>query len=464
MKSKLLLFFISNIIIVCYFTSCKQKITFPPKAEIKSIAEEAYIFGLPYVLEYRTMYLQAIDRSSGSYVGFGNFLHYGATTADNKDVMTPNRDTPYSWAWLDLRAEPWVLTVPKMNAAENRYYTMQWNDLAGFVVDNVSAMTDGYDGGNYLIAPPLWNGIIPEGILRVIQGETYFMGCLTRTELFDNDDIENVKQIQAGYRLQPLSQYLGEPAPVTASEIDFYHFMDGKTDVDISFFDCLSFVLQFNCANPVDTILDKMAKIGITPGTNWMKLAKVNKDLAEGAADGMKAMIDTLNHIARHIKGGSATAFGNRSVMGTRYWDRALGAYLGLFGNTPEQAIYKNIGVDVQNEPLNAAKHNYSITFDKDEIPQVQFFWSITMYSMKDRYLVANPLNRYSIGSHKRDLKYNSDKSLTIYLQKDNPGKEKEANWLPAPDGEFYIILRQYGPSKKAIMGEQTIPNAIKTR
>ncbi len=445
-------FLFGIIIFIIILSSCKQEKIFPPKDEIKAIAEEAYIFGLPYVLEYRTMYMQAVDKTSESYVGFGKFLHYGAATAENKDVMTPNRDTPYSWVWVDLRTEPWVLTVPKIDSSNNRYYTIQWNDLAGFVVDNVSALTDGYDGGNYLIAPPNWKGELPEGVKRMIQGETSFMAGMIRTELFDDNDMENVKKIQEGYTIQPLSQFLGQAAPKSAPEIVFYEFVDGETDTNISFFDCLSFLLQYNQPNPIDKpILDKMAKIGIMAGAQWSKLAAGNKDLAEEAASGMRAMIDALNYMAQNVQGGEGgEAFGSRSVMGNDYMNRAKGAYLGLFGNTTEQAIYINIGFDEQNQALDASKYNYTFTFTKEEIPQVKFFWSLTMYNMKDRYLVANPINRYSIGTHQKDIQYNADGSLTLYIQKDNPGNEKESNWLPAPDGIFYVILRQYGPSENA--------------
>ena len=438
----------------------------PSKEEITKIAEEAYTFGVPYVLEYRTMYMQAVDKTSPSYVGFGKFLHYGETTADNKDVMTPNRDTPYSWAWMDLRSEPYVLSVPRMNAADNRYYSFMINDLAGFVVDNVSALNDGYEGGDYLIAPINWKGKVPAGIKRVIKGETSFMVALARTELMGDNDIENVKKLQQQYKLQPLSTFLGQPAPVAPATIDFYKFVDGKTDVTIDFYDCLAFVLQYNIPNPMDKpTLDRMAKIGIAPGNDWNALANKHADLKEGAETGMKNVMKELDVVAKKplVKGeDEINPFDNRSVIKTNYEERAIGAYLGLFGNTQKEAIYNNLGSDSKGQPLDASKGKYTITFKKDDMPDVKFFWSITMYNMKDRYLVPNSLGRYSIGSRTKGLKYNKDGSLTIYIQKDNPGKDKVNNWLPAPDGLFYTLMRYYGPGERIMNNQFKQPPIVK--
>lgn len=447
-------------------TGCKPKTELPSKEIIVEIAKEAYVFGLPYVLEYRTMYRQVGDRSSPSYIGFGTFHHIGAVTPASQDVMTPNVDTRYSWVWLDLRAEPWVLTVPEMDPTGNRYYSIQCTDLAGFVVDNISALTDGYSGGHYLIAPPNWKGETPAGIKRVIKGETYLMATPARTELFNaKDDTLNVQKIQQGYQAQPLSRFLGQPAPTPAPEVDFYPFVDGKTDTDLTFYDCLSFVLQFNEPHPLDQpILERMASIGIAPGADFSKLVTEHNDLIEGATEGMKDMIDTMNILAQKpFDPVETVVFGNRSVIKDNYMDRAIGAYLGLFGNVREQAVYYNMAADKDTEPLDGSKHKYTITFAKDDIPQVQFFWSYTVYSMANRYLVPNPIERYAIGSRTDGLKYEPDGSLILYLQHESPGQDKESNWLPAPDEQFYTILRCYGPEGKVLDGSYRVPDIAKT-
>jgi hypothetical protein len=183
--------------------------------EAKAIAKEAYVFAYPLVMMYRTMYLQAIDTKSKSYSGgFGKWLHLGTSSPKDTDIVSPNNDTPYSYAWVDLRSEPWVLTLPKIE--ENRFYTSQWDDLWGFVLDNPGSVEDGNDGVRVLLASPTWHGELPRGVKRVIQGDSSFLGTLTRTQLIDPKDLPNVKKIQSEYKLQPLSAYLGEPAPEPA--------------------------------------------------------------------------------------------------------------------------------------------------------------------------------------------------------------------------------------------------------
>ncbi len=183
--------------------------------EARKIAREAYIFNYPLVMYYRTMYLQAIDTQSKSYSGgFGKWLHLGTSSPKDTDIVSPNNDSPYSYAWLDLRAEPWVLTMPKIEA--KRFYTSQWDDLWGFVLDNPGSVEDGNDGVSVLLASPTWKGELPKGVKRVIQGDTEFLGTLTRTQLLERRDLPNVKKIQKEYKLQPLSAYLDKSAPKAA--------------------------------------------------------------------------------------------------------------------------------------------------------------------------------------------------------------------------------------------------------
>jgi hypothetical protein len=160
--------------------------------EARAIAKEAYIFNFPLVMYYRTMYLQSIapDNKSG---GFGKWLHLGTASPKDTDIVTPNNDTPYSYAWVDTRAEPWVLTLPKIE--KDRFYTSQWDDLWGFVIDNPGSDEDGNDGVTVLLASPTWKGELPKGVNRVIQGDTDFIGTLTRTQLLEPKDLPNVKKI-----------------------------------------------------------------------------------------------------------------------------------------------------------------------------------------------------------------------------------------------------------------------------
>ena len=176
--------------------------------EIKQIAKETYIALFPLVYNYGTMYKQAINKNAPEYIGgFGVYKHYGLSSPKNRDIPTPNNNTPYSWAWVDLRAEPWVLTMPPSDG--NRYYVCQWDDMWGYVIDAPGSIIDGQNGGNYLLATKDYNQKMPQGIKRIIYSESQFVGTLTRTGVNGLADLQAMKEIQNGYVLQPLSSFIG---------------------------------------------------------------------------------------------------------------------------------------------------------------------------------------------------------------------------------------------------------------
>ena len=152
------------------------------------------------------MYLQAIDQSSPSFVGLRAWPHKDPPGPEDHDIVGASLDSLYWYAWVGLRTGPWVLTVPPISPSE-RYDTSQWNDMTGNIIGNVSALGDGHQGGNYLLAPPGWDAPVPAGIIRALQSESYLVGTLTRTELLAEDDLEDVHRLQRGYRLQPLSSF-----------------------------------------------------------------------------------------------------------------------------------------------------------------------------------------------------------------------------------------------------------------
>ena len=257
-------------------------------AEAQKIAKEAYIFNYSLVWQYRTMYIQAIDTKSESYRGgFGKWLHLGTSSPKDTDIVSPNNDTPYSYAWVDTRAEPWVLTLPKIE--KNRFYTSQWDDLWSFVIGNAGSVDDGNDGGNFLLASPTWKGELPKGVKKVIQGDSAFLGSLTRTQLIDPKDLPNVKKIQQEYKLQPLSAYLGKPAPAPAPAVDWMPWKEGAEKTD-EFWAYANFLLQYTTPNPQDKpVLDRMAKIGLVAGKPWDSSAmgkEVQDAIAAGLQDG----------------------------------------------------------------------------------------------------------------------------------------------------------------------------------
>ena len=409
--------------------------------EIRKVAKEAYVFTYPLVMNYRTMYMQAI-KGDGE---FGKWLHLPVATPADTDIVTPNNDTPYSYAWLDLRAEPWVLTMPKIE--KDRFYTSQWDDLWGYVLDNGGSVNDGNNGGKYLLVSPSWKGSVPKGITRVIRGESNFVGSLTRTQLLGGkDDMTRVNIIQKGYKLQTLSSYNGTKSPKAASVIDWPKWTEGD-ETTIKYFEYVNFMLTFTTPHADDKAMyKKMASIGLKVGAT-LDAVKANPTL-------LKAFKDGILDARAQFKSRSekpydpADFFAERKIIGTNYINRAMGVYLGIFGNKSNQSVYLTEVGDANGAPMDGSKQNYTVTFKAGEFPPVKYFWSFTMYKLPQRWLVANPIKRYAISNSTEGVKKNKDGSLTIYISKNSPGKEKESNWLPAPNGPFWIVLRTYGPSK----------------
>ena len=423
--------------------------------QAQAIAKEAYIFHYPLVMYYRTMYLQAIDPKSDSYSGgFGKWLHLGVSSPKDTDIVTPNNDSPYSYAWLDLRAEPWVLTMPKIEA--DRFYTSQWNDLWGFVLENAGSVYDGNDGVSILLTSPTWKGEVPDGIKRVIRGDADFLGSLTRTQLIDAADLPNVESVQREYKLQPLSAYLGTPAPAAAPTIQWKPWKEGLEKTE-EFWSYVNFLLQFTTPNPEDApVQDRAAKIGLAAGQSWDPAA-LDPEVREAVAAGMKDALAELGEAAKHLTDPSLY-FRTRKDLAGDYFSRALGVLAGIFGNWSSISLYYALLTDEQGNPLDGSQHNYQLRLSAEQIPQVKFFWSFTMYNLPQRWLIDNPIDRYSIGSATPGLKTATDGSITLYLGATSPGKDKESNWLPAPEGPFWMVLRTYGPGKSLLDGTRKAP------
>ena len=419
--------------------------------DARAIAKEAYTFNYPLVMMYRTMYLQAIDKTSKSYSGgLGKWLHLGTSSPKDTDIVSPNNDTPYSYVWVDTRAEPWVLTMPKIEA--KRFYTSQWDDLWGSVLDNPGSVEDGNDGVSVLLASPTWKGDMPKGIARVIQGDTDFLGTLTRTQLLEPKDLPKVKEIQQEYKVQPLSAFLGEAAPKAAPAVKWMPWKDG-VETTPAFWDYVNFLLPYTTPDPLDkAVQDKMGKIGLGAGA-----AEPSAEIQAAMAKGMEDALADLKKASEHITDPSLF-FRSRKDLGTDYFNRALGVQVGIFGNVKKVSVYIASAKDDKGELFDGSKHDYEITFKKEEIPPAKNFWSFTMYKLPQRWLVDNPINRYSIGSPTPGLKTAADGSITLYFSAKSPGKDKESNWLPAPEGPFWPILRTYGPGKTVIDQTYKLP------
>ena len=422
----------------------------PSIAEVKTIAEEGFIFGLPIVMNYAVQNEYAINKDSGQYKAPFNQIQNEPRVFTYKDtaIITPNSDTPYSLAWLDLRAEPIVLSVPAVE--KKRYYSVMLNDGNTFNYGYIGSRATGNEAGDYLVVGPRWKGETPPGIKKVFHSTTDFSLAAYRTQLFDPSDMPNVIKVQDGYKVQPLSAFLKQPAPAAAPAI-IWPKID-KEMVKTNFFEYLDFALQFAPATPdEEAIRAKLATIGVGPGKkfNFKDLSLEHKAaIALGMKEGEAKVDKYLADGVKHINGWSVGSwFGDRAFYNGDWLMRAAGAKGGIYGNDSAEAVYPMAKTLGDGTELDGSKHKYTLTFAKDQYPPVNAFWSVTMYDGKTQLLIENPINRYLINSPMLPtMKKNADGSLTLYIQKDSPGKDKESNWLPAPDGPIYLAMRLYWP------------------
>lgn len=455
-------------------SGCSNKQGLTPE-EAKRIAKEAYIYGFPMVMNYKTMYMYVVDKESPEYKGGFNYLGCMARvfTPADKAVVTPNSDTPYCMFWGDMRTEPLVLTIPEIE--EGRFYEVQLIDLFTHNFDYVSTVETGNVPGNYLIAGTDWNGETPEEIKEVIHCETQFLFAIIRTQLFNNDDLDNVKAIQDGYRFEPLSSFLSVEPPAPLPAIDFPTWNEGD-QFNTAAFKYFDFMLtQAKIPPEENNLMRRFAKIGI--GTeDLFDINNFSAEIQEAMVQGVK---EGLAELEEFIKKYSIDPLFSGNIFGTReflnksakenagmdnlFMLRMSAAQMGLYGNSAKEAIYPIYLKDNEGNPLDASSNNYTITFAKDKLPPVSAFWSLTMYNGKTQLLVKNPLNRYLLNSSMlNEFKKDKDSAITFYIQKDSPGKELETNWLPAPDGTFYAVLRLYGPEDSALKGEWINPPIVK--
>ncbi|PQJ15399.1 DUF1254 domain-containing protein [Aureicoccus marinus] len=456
---------LTAIVILACLLGCKQTDPSGTKndlaldaEQIKAIAKETYIALFPLVYNYGTMYNQVINKEAEEYIGgFGVYKHYGLSTPKNRDIPTPNNNTPYSWAWIDLRSEPWILTMPPSDG--NRYYVSQWDDMWGYVIDAPGSILDGQNGGDYLLTTVGYEGQIPKGIKRAIYSESQFAGTLTRTEVNGLQDIPAMKAIQKGYELQPLSTYLGIQTKKKAEKINWIHYDKSELN-NIQFFKYANFMLNFTVSNPADQkMLENAQKIGVEAGKKWQP-EKMERYVVNAINLGIKEALQEIEQQVAMTSDGKKL-YNTRKIIGEDYLNRTVGVVVGQFGNYPSQAMYPGFQKDSDGVLLDGSKKNYQITFPAGGLPKADYFWSFTMYDLPDRFLVENPINRYSIGSQTESLKKDKDGSLTIYFQTDSPGKDKEDNWLPTPNGPFYIVLRIYGPDKELLNSNNDLPKII---
>jgi hypothetical protein len=425
----------------------------PDAIRIKTIAEEAYVYGFPLVMNYMVFHDSFLDPKAKGYKGPMNVVHSDARvyTPADRSVQTPNSDTPYSLLGADLRAEPLVICTPEVE--KGRYFSVQMVDMYTHNYGYLGTRTTGNEAGCFLVVGPGWNGEKPAGIKQVFHCESPFSMIIFRTQLFNSGDIGNVKKVQAGFKVQTLSAFLKQPAAPAAPKIQWPPA--SQEIFTTGFPGALDFLLGYlppvGPAAGERALRERFASIGIGPDTK-VKMKDFSAEQKAAFGDGAKAALGKINNavdnLGTEVNGWRiGSAAGSREFFNGNFLLRAVGARAGIYGNDSEEATYPFAKLDQNGHPLDGGKHAYQVTFKAGELPPANAFWSITMYDANTQFLVENPIKRYLINSPMLpEMKKNPDGSLTIYIQRDSPGKEKEANWLPAPDGPIFMVMRLYWP------------------
>ena len=421
--------------------------------EITTIAKEAFIWGYPIVDNYSVLYDQALNPNSSAFRAPLNQISHAknVATPQDKSIVAPNVDTPYSYAWLDLQAEPIILTLPKVK--KGRYVAIQLIDSYTYIIDYIKPSHAGKT--SYMLVGPGWIGQAPKGIERVIRADTNIVLTLYRTELLNAKDIETVHSLQKQYLVQTLSEYESKQDPIKPLLPPLVKPVDIRKDpTNIDFFTVLNWMLSSMPTLPQEINLrNQFAKIGIKPGEVFNPSSPEEK---EAIIAGMQAGLQEMVARAGKVKS-SAELFGSRAFLGNDYLTRAVAAMIGIYGNAAQEFLGVGYPADSKGKPFNG-KNNYQIHFKKGQFPPVDGFWSITAYGA-DRFLYANSLNRYKLSSHMLpQFIEDPDCGVTFYIQHSSPGWDKEKNWLPVPDGPFILTFRTYLPKAPIRNGQWKAP------
>lgn len=430
--------------------------------EAQTIGIEAYVYLYPLVTMEITR-RQMTNLPAGGKPGFGptgEFAHIREfPPADFKAVVRPNFDTLYSVAWLDLTREPMIVSVPDTNG---RYYLLPLYDMWTEAFAVPGKRTSGTHAHDFAVVPPDWHGTAPDGV-EVIHAPTPYVWIVGRTQTNGPADYDAVHVVQDGYTITPLSNWGHDAQPVQAKTdptVDMQtpplQQVNGMSAAE--YFGLAAELLKLHPPHPTDwSTVARMRRVGLRPGESF-EFDRLDPAL-QGALDGvpdaaLKLMQATLPRLAKVVNGWEMNT-DSIGVYGNFYLKRAIVSMVGLGANQPDDAIYPLNVADGDGQPLDG-NHDYILHFDKNELPPVDAFWSVTMYDAEG-FQAANPINRFAIGD-RDDLTYNSDGSLDLYLQHDSPGDGHEANWLPAPRGPLGVTMRLYAPAPEALEGHWTPP------
>ncbi|KII33676.1 hypothetical protein NL64_09230 [Pseudomonas fluorescens] len=417
--------------------------------QAKALAQEAYVFA------YATAEHNKVLNAFTAKLPF-NYLHseprlYGP--GDNK-VVSPNNDTFYTSALLDLRAEPQVLQVP---AIDGRYYSFQLVDMRTDNLDYIGTRATGNKAGRYLIAGPDWQGELPPGFSGVIRSPSRVVFLLGRTEVKGEGDQPQGAQVLKNYVLQPLSKLLGTPTPAALPKLQFPTYEDSKKGPAVALFSRFNALAALHEWTPSEQQkLSRFGEIGIKQGAEFTPPQSLEQAVIEGAEAGREQVRAASSNLSIEQQGWSRLP-ANVGKFGEDDLTRAAVAWRYIYANDQVEALYPVAMHDIDGQSLDG--HScYQLSFPAGQLPPVDAFWSLTMYDGNTQLLVENSINRYSIGDRTPNLRYNSDEGLTIFLQSNSPGKEQQGNWLPTPVGPFNLLLRLYLPQPAALDGRFRLP------
>ena len=429
----------------------------------EDIATLAYIWGYPLITMERS-FDYFTNPNTPPVIGQGpaNQIYCAREliNASFTDVVSPNSDTLYCQSWIDLTNEPLVLNVPPIS---DRYYTFEFLDAYTNVYDYIGTRASGSSGGTYIIAGPDWTGEVPKEMTK-IWSTTNTVWINTRILVKGDADLPNVHEIQDKISITPLSVYSGNKTLSSSSDVqqtNVSNIVPIKPQpatiptTGIELFDELGKAMIGNPLNPPDPILvNKLKSIGIGKTPSAEANDTIKSALEIGISKGDKLIKSKINTLGTTVNGWSYNL--QTGIYGNDYLNRAAVTEIGFGANVPQEAIYLVALTDIEGIPYNGT-NNYVIHFEPEQTPPVDAFWSVTMYNM-EKYFIDNPINRYSVGEYTDGLKYNPDGSLDIYIQNQNPGPDKESNWLPSPADNFYMLLRMYLPTDQVLSGTWTPP------
>jgi hypothetical protein len=416
------------------------------------IATETYVYGYPLVTFDMARRQQTnVAAPDAEHAPMGQMIRMRTYPAvDNHCCAAPNADTLYTEVWLDVWKEPWVLRVPDMG---NRYYIVPMLDGWSEVIKVAGTYTTGGKAQTYVITGPGWKGTLPKSVTEV-KSPTGIVWVLGRIYSSGTpEDYKVVHALQDKFTVAPLSAY-GKPYTPPSGVVD--PAFDMKTavrkqvnDLDVfAYFEHLAKLMKTNPPTAQDApMVARMAQIGLVPGKDFdrSKLDFLDRELLKTVPK--LALLEMGLHLKRQ-KTTNGWLYFTKGVgnFGTDYLTRGMANLLGPGWNRPQDAVYPLSQKDTHDDSYDGAKYKYVIRFDRGKLPPAEAFWSLTMYD-EDFFFVPNPINRYDLAQRDK-LVANSDGSIDLYIQAESPGKEREANWLPAPNGKFTLVMRIYAPRK----------------